>query len=320
MHFVASCTTFVFSASPSRPSSHSIVVPSSSTSFIDQAYSSFRSNTMPFDTAGLPYLFWANNLGLPGNCIHSLILSLGLRNWSSNSYMNSRRACFVVKLRRLLYTPDIGTFARAKAMGGQYIANTSYVSAANTLYGSAAANAKAAVYTSFTLQQQVAKLNASFPLGDVTPTTSTEASFQWGSVNTTAVGVHMASLCAMTSDSINRSPQNNGSRSYINSGCACSNADYKIEAHTFVDLNTTTHMANLHTINGTPLESSHSAQEHLPRRRCNLVHLNRNIGTRHLSAETSDIRGPRTLLANITHSASENALGNVRDNTGMHYQ
>nr|GEV62973.1 alpha-L-arabinofuranosidase 1 [Tanacetum cinerariifolium] len=46
--------------------------------------------------------------------------------------------------RRLLTTPDIGTFARAKAMGGQYTTNMSCVSAANTLYGSAAANAIAA--------------------------------------------------------------------------------------------------------------------------------------------------------------------------------
>ncbi|GKD62172.1 hypothetical protein Tco_1299681, partial [Tanacetum coccineum] len=147
--------------------------------------------------------------------------------------MNSRRASFVVKineLRRLLTTPDIGTFARAKAMGGQYIANTSCVSVANTLYGSAAGNAEAAVYTcindnlvllweNFGAQyspciNELQSLNAAFPLGDVTPTTSTEAGSSaagdvitelphTGPVNTTAVGVRMASLCAMTSDSIN---------------------------------------------------------------------------------------------------------------------
>ncbi|GKA79748.1 hypothetical protein Tco_0786344 [Tanacetum coccineum] len=144
--------------------------------------------------------------------------------------MNSRRACFVVKineLRRLLTTPDIGTFARAKAMGGQYIANTSCVSVANTLYGSAAGNAEAAVYTCINDNlcycgklcaqyspciNELQSLNAAFPLGDVTPTTSTEAGSSaagdvitelphTGPVNTTAVGVRMASLCAMTSDS-----------------------------------------------------------------------------------------------------------------------
>ncbi|GKC12037.1 hypothetical protein Tco_1008819, partial [Tanacetum coccineum] len=95
------------------------------------------------------------------NCIHSLILSLGLRNWSSNAYMSSRRTCFVVKLRRLLTTLDIGTFARAKAMGGQYTTNMSCVSAAKTLYGSAAANAVAAVYTFPILECPV--LNTTYP-------------------------------------------------------------------------------------------------------------------------------------------------------------
>ncbi|GJT19752.1 Ras-related protein RabZ-like protein isoform X1 [Tanacetum coccineum] len=102
-------------------------------------------------------------------------------------------------------------------MGRRYIANTSCVSAANTPYGSATANAEAAVYTCngklraqhSSYSNKLQSLNAAFPLGVVTPTTSTEASSSvaedviteldhTGAINATAIGVHMASLCAMT--------------------------------------------------------------------------------------------------------------------------
>nr|GEX75943.1 hypothetical protein [Tanacetum cinerariifolium] len=95
----------------------------------------------------------------------------------SQLYVKLRR-CTLIGARSCYKWVWLDCF-KLQAIGGQYIANTSCVSATNTLYGSAAANAEAAVYTSFTLQQRVAKLNAAFPLGDVTPTTSTKASFQW---------------------------------------------------------------------------------------------------------------------------------------------
>ncbi|GJZ02166.1 hypothetical protein Tco_0520127, partial [Tanacetum coccineum] len=120
-------------------------------------------------------------------------------------------------LIRLLSTPNIGAFARVEAMARRYIANTSCVSAINTPYGSATANAEAVVYTCngklraqhSSYSNKLQNLNATFPLGVVTPTTSTEGSSsvvedaitELAPINATAISVHMASLCAMTSDS-----------------------------------------------------------------------------------------------------------------------
>ncbi|GJU20118.1 hypothetical protein Tco_1153460 [Tanacetum coccineum] len=68
-------------------------------------------------------------------------------------------------------------------MARRYIANTSCVSAVNTPYGSATANAEAVVYTCKELRahhssysNKLQNLNATSPLGVVTPTTSTEGS------------------------------------------------------------------------------------------------------------------------------------------------
>ncbi|GKB45401.1 hypothetical protein Tco_0896154, partial [Tanacetum coccineum] len=89
-----------------------------------------------------------------------------LEKGGSSSYMNTGRACFVGQGKLKCY------YIRTLAVGGQYIANSSCVSATNTPYGSATGNAEAA-HSPYSNELQ--SLNATFSLGAITPTTLTEA-------------------------------------------------------------------------------------------------------------------------------------------------